>query len=113
MSGHGPENDKHEEREKKHVTDEHQEEMAGELVPDFTMERTRTRVNEGFSARAIAYVSLALAILSLFILPGILGIAGTLLSIPAIIRGEKLIGGWALSIAVFSLSLYYLFLPYI
>ncbi|MFS0644022.1 DUF4190 domain-containing protein [Siminovitchia sp. 179-K 8D1 HS] len=112
MSEHKPKNDNHGGKETKDLTDEQQEETAAELVPDFTVEESN-RANEGFSPRMIAYTSLALGIVSLFVLPGILGIAGALLSIPAMIRGEKLIGGWAVSIAAFSLFLHYFFLPFI
>lgn len=112
MSEHNPQNETDEAKETKDLTGEHHEEAAAEIVPDFSMERSN-KGNEGFSSRGIAYTSLALAILSLFFLPGILGIAGGLMSIPALIRGEKLIGGWALSVAVFSLFLHYFFIPFI
>lgn len=89
----------------------HKEETAAELTPAVPWERPAVT---GIGLWDIlGYTALAIAVLSFFFMPGILGIAATVLSIAAISKRSYMIGGWALSVALISLGWRFLFVPYI
>ncbi|MFD1705417.1 hypothetical protein ACFSCZ_01460 [Siminovitchia sediminis] len=88
------------------------EETAAEITPDIQWERAAA--NTGLAgAKLLGYGALALAILSFFFMPGLLGSAASVLAVAAIFRGIELIGGWALAVALHSLSWWYLIVPYL
>lgn len=66
-------------------------------------------VNEG---RGIGYIALALSIISLFVLPVLLGVAGIIVGYIARRRGAQGLGAWAMGIGVVSLVLGIFIIPF-
>ncbi|WP_277713620.1 DUF308 domain-containing protein [Bacillus atrophaeus] len=65
--------------------------------------------NEG---RGIGFIALALSIISLFVLPVLLGAAGIIVGYIARRRGATGLGGWAMGIGVISLVLGIFIIPF-
>ncbi|VEF47787.1 YqfX [Bacillus freudenreichii] len=87
------------------------EETAAEITPDIFWEKA---ADDGIGrSNILGYTALAMAILSLFFMPGLMGIAGAVFSVIAITRGAHTIGGWALSVALLSLGWRFLIVPFI
>lgn len=95
------------------------EETAAELSAPVILKRDREyksvdtrgdgRVNEG---KGIGYLGIALSIISLFMLPVILGAAGIIVGFIARRRGAKTLGAWAIGIGAASLVLGIFILPF-
>jgi hypothetical protein len=97
----------------------YREETAAELAAPVTLNRGREynsvedetdgRVNEG---KGTGYLGIALSIISLFMLPVILGAAGIIVGFIARRRGAKTLGAWAIGIGAASLVLGIFILPF-
>ncbi|MDA7026927.1 DUF4190 domain-containing protein [Bacillus sp. CLL-7-23] len=90
--------------------DNYLEETAAEVAPRYGMENDRnggTAENETSAAggRVTGYIALALSIISLFMLPVLLGIAGIIVGFIARRQGATGIGAWAMGIGVVSVVL--------
>ncbi|MFC0270021.1 DUF308 domain-containing protein [Metabacillus herbersteinensis] len=95
------------------------EETAAELAAPIPLGRDREyksvedrgdgRVNEG---KGTGYLGIALSIISLFMLPVILGAAGIIVGFIARRRGAKTLGAWAIGIGAASLVLGIFILPF-
>ncbi|MEC1684942.1 DUF308 domain-containing protein [Bacillus mojavensis] len=72
-------------------------------------DRSGSNVNEG---RGIGYIALALSIISLFVLPVLLGAAGIIVGYIARRRGAQSLGAWAMGIGVVSLVLGIFIIPF-
>ncbi|MCC9023527.1 DUF308 domain-containing protein [Bacillus nakamurai] len=75
---------------------------ASDRISDRDDDRDDTNVNEG---RGIGYAALALSIISLFVLPVLLGACGIIVGYIARRRGAGALGGWAMGIGIVSLVL--------
>ncbi|QKN92751.1 DUF308 domain-containing protein [Bacillus amyloliquefaciens] len=89
--------------------DVYSEETAAEIAEpyrasDRTADRDDNRdgVSEG---RGIGYAALAISIISLFVLPVLLGACGIIVGYIARRRGAGALGGWAMGIGIVSLVL--------
>lgn len=92
---------------------EYREETAAEIAAPVPLIRRREREDlraEGGSG--IGYVGLALSILSLFVMPILLGAAGIVLGFIARSRGATGIGAWAIGIGAVSLIIGIFILPF-
>ena len=105
------------------VEREHMEETAAEVAvpPSVSLEREREReaIFEeekedvmGMSGTGLGYLGLALSILSLFILPIILGAAGIIVGFIARKRGASGAGAWAIGIGAISIIVGMFILPF-
>ncbi|CAN2248357.1 conserved hypothetical protein expressed in germinating spores [Bacillus subtilis] len=74
-------------------------------------DRSDGNVNEG-EGRGIGYIALALSIISLFVLPVLLGAAGIIVGYIARRRGAQGLGAWAMGIGVVSLVLGIFIIPF-
>ncbi|WP_027407819.1 DUF456 domain-containing protein [Anoxybacteroides tepidamans] len=91
--------------------------------PDF-MEETSTEIaepirryderdeREGADGTGLGWTALALAILSLFIMPIILGAAGIIVGFIARRRGAETLGAWAIGIGAVSIIVKLFILPF-
>lgn len=103
---------------------EHLEETAAEVAavpPAVSLEREREReaIFEeeredvmGMSGRGLGYLGLALSVLSLFILPIILGAAGIIIGFIARRRGATGLGAWAIGLGAVSIIVGMFILPF-
>lgn len=83
-------------------------EIAAPVTPAFRRRSAKESTTEG---RGLAYSALALSILSLFILPVLLGAAGIVLGFIARRRGSA-IGNWAIGIGTIAILVGILILPF-
>ncbi|WP_299087867.1 DUF308 domain-containing protein [uncultured Metabacillus sp.] len=94
------------------IDDDYQTEAAAEIAAPVNVDRDYAAdervddrnevVGEG---RGMGYLALALSIISLFILPVILGAAGIIVGFIARRRGANALGAWAIGIGAVSLVL--------
>lgn len=90
----------------------YQEETAAEIAAPSPVIRRRGSEEESTTeGRGLGYSALALSILSLFILPVILGAAGIILGFVARRRGSSL-GSWAIGIGTISILVGLFILPF-
>lgn len=82
---------------------------AADRSNDQDNDRSGGNVNEG---RGIGYIALALSIISLFVLPVLLGAAGIIVGYIARRRGAQGLGAWAMGIGVVSLVLGIFIIPF-
>ncbi|WP_413286404.1 DUF308 domain-containing protein [Bacillus mojavensis] len=82
---------------------------ASDRSDDQGNDRSGSNVNEG---RGIGYIALALSIISLFVLPVLLGAAGIIVGYIARRRGAQSLGAWAMGIGVVSLVLGIFIIPF-
>ncbi|MBY6035474.1 DUF4190 domain-containing protein [Fictibacillus nanhaiensis] len=105
------------------------EEMAAEAVPvrsDMTFpENERPHLDDGRDrghvhqerkeregGRATGVIALILSVLSLFILPVLLGAAGIIVGFVARRQGAKMLGNWAIGIGIVSVIISLFFAPF-
>jgi hypothetical protein len=94
---------------------EYREETAAEIAAPVPIIRRRERERENFRAAGgtgIGFVGLALSILSLFVMPILLGAAGIVLGFIARARGATAVGAWAIGIGAVSLIVGIFILPF-
>ena len=94
---------------------EYREETAAEIAAPMNVSRDfeDDAVEESTtSGRVLGYSSLALSILSLFILPVIMGAAGIVLGFVARRRGAEMLGAWAIGIGAVSIIVGLFVLPF-
>lgn len=73
------------------------------------MENSGEETNE--RSRWIGYTALAVAILSLFILPFLFGATAVFLGFIAIVQGNKTVGVWSVILGIVSVAGYFLLAP--
>jgi hypothetical protein len=91
------------------------EETAAEIAAPVNISRDfedDTKEETTTSGRVLGYSALALSILSLFILPVILGAAGIVLGFVARRRGAETLGAWAIGIGAVSIIIGLFVLPF-
>ncbi len=95
--------------------EEYTEETAAEIAAPMNVNRDYERDAEEettTSGRVLGYSALALSILSLFILPVIMGAAGIVLGFVARRRGAEMLGAWAIGIGAVSIIVGLFVLPF-
>jgi len=96
--------------------DQYREETAAELdapIRAVNEEDRKTTENlEQANSRTMGYVALALSIISLFVLPVLLGAAGIIVGFMARRRGAQTLGNWAVGIGIVSVLLGIFVLPF-
>jgi hypothetical protein len=85
-------------------------ETAAEIAAPVNLRRDHTEVNRDddkvvSGGKGIGFLALALSIISLFMLPVILGAAGIIVGFIARRRGANALGAWAIGIGLVSLIL--------
>ncbi len=93
----------------------YREETAAEIAAPMNVSRDfehDTNEDSTTSGRVLGYSSLALSILSLFILPVIMGAAGIVLGFVARRRGAEMLGAWAIGIGAVSIIVGLFVLPF-
>ncbi len=97
----------HDNQETNVVREDYREETATEIAAPLSIrdvdayERDEAE-DATTSGRVLGYSALALSILSLFILPVIMGAAGIVLGFVARRRGAEMLGAWAIGIGAVS-----------
>lgn len=109
------------------IETDYETETAAEIAAPVNMGRTYNGANNATNnatkndtdqgdrvgtGRGIGYLALALSIISLFILPVILGAAGIIVGFIARRRGATGIGAWAIGIGVVSIILGIFIMPF-
>ncbi|KAA0560514.1 DUF4190 domain-containing protein [Rossellomorea aquimaris] len=97
------------------VSKEYREETAAEIAAPMSVSRDFEEDNAEdttTSGRVLGYSALALSILSLFILPVIMGAAGIVLGFVARRRGAEMLGAWAIGIGAVSIIIGLFVLPF-
>ncbi|MBV6683831.1 DUF4190 domain-containing protein [Rossellomorea marisflavi] len=99
------------------VTEDYREETATEIAAPLSIRDVdayeRDEVEErSTSGSVMGYSALALSILSLFILPVILGAVGIVLGFVARRRGAETLGAWAIGVGAVSLIIGIFVLPF-
>jgi hypothetical protein len=92
---------------------EYREETAAEIAAPVPVIRRRERDDlrtEG--SASIGYIALALSILSLFVMPILLGAAGIVLGFIARRRGAEGLGAWAIGIGAVSMIIGIFIIPF-
>ncbi|WP_430696681.1 DUF4190 domain-containing protein [Metabacillus mangrovi] len=89
---------------------EYKEESATEIAPPVQSYREEERYEDGdrdgaAEGRTTGYIAIALSVISLFLLPVILGAAGLIVGFVARRKGAKTLGSWAIGIGAVSLIL--------
>lgn len=81
------------------------EETAAEIAAPVSFERNRTADNRqaALAGSGIGYLALALSIISLFVMPVLLGAAGIIVGFFARRRGAEGLGAWAIGIGAVSM----------
>lgn len=94
------------------IENDFQTETAAEFATPVNMGRDYAAVDKDTDrdntvgeGRGMGYLALALSIISLFILPVILGAAGVIVGFIARRRGAKALGAWAIGIGIISIVL--------
>ncbi|MBO8176824.1 hypothetical protein [Aeribacillus pallidus] len=88
-----------------------EEETSAELATPLS-ENRETKIDEGNGGRGWGYTSLVLSILSLFVLPVLLGAAGVILGFVARRRGAEVLGAWGIGIGAVSIIIGLFVLPF-
>jgi hypothetical protein len=78
--------------------------------PEMNAVTRRDRVEE--KPRYLGWVALALAVVSLFMWPAVLGPAGAVLGFMALARGHRALGIWSIVIGLISFAAYFLLVPF-
>jgi hypothetical protein len=94
---------------------EFKEETAAEIAAPVNVSRdfeSDAEEESTTSGRVLGYSALALSILSLFILPVIMGAAGIVIGFVARRRGAKTLGSWAIGIGAVSIIIGLFVLPF-
>ncbi|RLQ98209.1 DUF4190 domain-containing protein [Falsibacillus albus] len=94
---------------------DYREETAAELAAPMTIDRDYDRDlddEEATGGQVTAYAGLALSIISLFVLPVILGAAGIVLGFIARRKGSDAIGAWAIGLGAVSIIIGIFVLPF-
>ncbi|MRX71279.1 hypothetical protein GJU40_03720 [Bacillus lacus] len=99
--------------QKEDNSDQYREETSAELTAPVSAGRdnnNKSSMNQGdqggagvMSGRSVGFLAIGLSILSLFVLPIILGAAGIIIGFIARRQGSKTLGAWAIGIGVVSL----------
>ncbi|MGD6815447.1 DUF4190 domain-containing protein [Metabacillus sp. 84] len=89
---------------------EYKEESAAEIAPPVNAYREEERIDTdadrgAAEGRTTGYVAIALSVISLFLLPVILGAAGIIVGFVARRKGARTLGSWAIGIGAVSLIL--------
>lgn len=95
--------------------DQYREETAAELdtpIRAVNEDNNVKRNLEEANSRTMGYVALALSIISLFVLPVLLGAAGIIVGFMARRRGAQTLGSWAVGIGTVSVLLGIFVLPF-
>ncbi|MBW3114314.1 MULTISPECIES: DUF4190 domain-containing protein [Bacillaceae] len=95
--------------------DDYREETAAEIAAPMNVSRDFENdavEDTTTSGRVLGYSALALSILSLFILPVIMGAAGIVLGFVARRRGAEMLGAWAIGIGAVSIIVGLFVLPF-
>lgn len=85
---------------------EYREETAAEIAGPVSLDRRRSSDQLGqiaLGGSGFGYLALALSIISLFVLPVLLGAAGIILGFIARARGASGLGAWAIGIGIVSM----------
>ena len=96
--------------------DDYREETAAEIAAPMNVSRDfedDAAEDATTSGRVLGYSALALSILSLFILPVIMGAAGIVLGFVARRRGAEMLGAWAIGIGAVSIIVGLFVLPFV
>ncbi|MDQ0269466.1 hypothetical protein J2S17_001337 [Cytobacillus purgationiresistens] len=97
------------------VSSDYSEETAAEIAPPVSYDDDRgregVRENQG-EGRGIGITALVLSIISLFVMPIILGAAGIILGFIANRRGATGFGSWAIGIGAISIIVGLFILPF-
>jgi hypothetical protein len=94
---------------------DYREETAAEIAAPMNVSRDfehDAAEDTTTSGRVLGYSALALSILSLFILPVIMGAAGIVLGFVARRRGAEMLGAWAIGIGAVSIIVGLFVLPF-
>ncbi|WP_019242586.1 MULTISPECIES: hypothetical protein [Bacillus] len=89
-------------------TNKYKEETAAEIATPYTVrneEAYQTARKMTIAAKAIGYIGLLIAVLSLFFYPYVLGVIAIVLGFIALRKGEITFGSWAIGISAFSIIL--------
>ena len=89
----------------------HNEEYATELATPINQRSQFKEVAEPIS-RSWGWSAMVISIISLFILPVVMGSAGVVLGIIAIIQGNRTLGGWSIAISLVSILTSLILVPY-
>ncbi|MDQ0161327.1 DUF308 domain-containing protein [Bacillus alveayuensis] len=115
MNAHGDKNFRERQEKEAIQTDRnYMEETAAQLdspVQAVNEEEVK-RDNERVNSQTMGYVALALSIISLFVLPVLLGAAGIVVGFMARRRGALNLGNWAIGIGIVSVLLGIFVLPF-
>ncbi|WP_231889897.1 MULTISPECIES: DUF308 domain-containing protein [Bacillaceae] len=89
---------------------EYREESAAEIAPPIGSYREEERVADddrhgAVEGRSTGYIAIALSVISLFLLPVILGAVGIIVGFVARRKGAKTLGAWAIGIGAVSVIL--------
>jgi hypothetical protein len=87
------------------------EETSAEIAEPIRRYDERDDV-EGANGRGLGWVALALSIISLFMMPIILGAAGIIVGFIARRRGAETLGAWAIGIGIVSIIVKLFILPF-
>ncbi|WP_078545620.1 DUF308 domain-containing protein [Litchfieldia alkalitelluris] len=96
------------------------EETAAEVVPPFTpvgerepvREMNNVEDNTGVGGAGLGWLALALSIISLFVMPVLMGAAGIIIGFIARRRGATGLGAWAIGIGAVSIIVGIFILPF-
>ncbi len=98
------------------------EETAAEVAPPFTpvrdteerdINRDTDTNDRGMAGTGLGWLALALSIISLFVMPVLMGAAGIIIGFVARRRGATGLGAWAIGIGVVSIIVGIFILPFI
>jgi hypothetical protein len=89
----------------------HDEEYATELAAPISQDSLNKTSAESID-RTWGWSAMVVSIISLFILPVVMGSAGVALGIIAIIRGNRMLGGWSIAISLISIFTSLILVPY-
>ncbi|MGX1901033.1 DUF4190 domain-containing protein [Thermolongibacillus altinsuensis] len=85
------------------------EETAGEVSEPIRFGERRQYAEEAENGRGFGWLALALSVVSLFIMPIIMGAAGIIFGFIARRRGAETLGSWAIGIGAVSIILSFFF----
>lgn len=89
----------------------HDEEYATELAEPINQHSLYNASAEPIN-RTWGWSAMVVSIISLFILPVVMGSAGVILGIIAIIKGNRMLGGWSIAISLVSIFTSLILVPY-
>ncbi|MGE6629296.1 cell division protein CrgA [Bacillus sp. NPDC077027] len=85
------------------------EETAAEITEPYQASRDReeryNHVNDDSGSKGIGYTALAIAIISLFVMPVLLGVAAIVVGYIARRKGARALGAWSIGIGIVSVVL--------